>query len=74
MIIGPRNDAQLTRSSGMVPKLTYNNFRLKHEIQITRTFYLDALHCDELGNEVEWSLASILLLATYEFFDKKTGG
>ena len=30
--------SSLTRSLGMVPKLTYNNFPLKHEIQIIRTF------------------------------------
>ena len=60
LIIGPGDDAKLTKSSGMVPKLTCNNFPLKHEIQIIRTFDWDALHCDELGNEVVWSPASIL--------------
>ena len=38
LIIGPGDDAQLTNSLGMVPKLTYNNFPLKHEIQIIITF------------------------------------
>ena len=38
LIIGLGDDAKLTRSLGMVPKLTYNNCPLKHEIQIIRTF------------------------------------
>ena len=36
-IIGPRDDFQLTRSLGMVPKLTYNNFPLKHEVRTITT-------------------------------------
>ena len=29
----------LTRSLGMVPKLTYNNFPLKHEVRIITIFF-----------------------------------
>ena len=60
LFIGPRDDAQLTRSLGMVPKFTYNNCPLKHDIQIIIKFDWDALHCDEPGNEAKWSPASIL--------------
>ena len=39
LFIGPGYDAQLTRSLGMVPKLTYNNFPLKHEVRIIITIF-----------------------------------
>ena len=59
----------LTRSWGMMPKLTYNSWFLKHEVEIIIIiFEWDYLWCDELEIEAEWQPASILQYITSWYF------
>ena len=54
LVIGPGDDAQLTNSLGMKPKLTYNSFPLKAWSQNNNNiFEWDALYSD--GMELKWS-------------------